>query len=486
MQFLFLKLPLLLIQAAFYLSVFLCPVLGVWLASSLVAYINGPILLAVFSGILLFPLIPILWDTRSQRKPKAAVLTWQDRITLRTLILNLLFIALLLMLRPQTSFLALSTRGDWFLDGMSGPRVELARQGIFRLASRLEGLYLAFHDNPFDQYADASQIRPGPVPPTAQPTRPSQPIPQPSLQPSLESGQPVLAGTGTSWPWTGAELHPAVVNMPAGVETSIESVAQYIASQESDPLLRVKALHDYVADRIAYDAPSYFAGLYPPQDAETVFQQRVAVCAGYAKLLEALGRAIGEEIVYVTGDARNATSDLDGQGHAWNAAKVNGQWHLIDATWDSGSVDLASGFTKSYRTDYLFPPPEVMGITHFPKEEAWQLRPQTIARGEFVRQPILRPQFFAEGMTLISPVRSQTDTVTDAIIQLQNPNQRWLLVSYNPKGSSQSERCTNGATQETQITCPLPHAGTYEVQLFSGEKQYGQFAYVGQVEFNRR
>ncbi|MEM6835496.1 MAG: transglutaminase domain-containing protein [Cyanobacteria bacterium P01_C01_bin.120] len=453
-----------LLRLVFYLAVFLTPILGVWLASSLVAYINGPTLLAVFSGLLLFPLLPIIWDSRGRQKRQSGILTWGDRITLRTLLLNLVFIGLLLALRPQTSFLALSTRGDWFLDGMSGPAVELARQGLFKLANGLEGLYLVFYDNPFDQYADTTQVQP---------------------QPTVES-EPRQAGQAKGWPWNDAGLHPAVVNMPANAETSIESVAQYIASQEKDPMLRIKALHDYVADRIAYDAPNYFARNYPPQDAETVFQRRVAVCAGYAKLLEALGQAIGEEIVYVTGDSRSSTSDLEGQSHAWNAAKIEGQWYLIDPTWDSGYVDRASGFTKSYKADYLFPPPEVMGISHFPEEQAWQLRSQPISRGEFLRQPMMRAQFFAEGMKLVSPARSQTDTNDSAVIQLQNPGQRWLLSSYALKGSAQSEHCTDSATQGPQITCPLPTAGTYEVSLFTSDDQSGSFEYVGQVEFNRR
>ncbi|TVP68125.1 MAG: hypothetical protein EA342_06840 [Leptolyngbya sp. LCM1.Bin17] len=50
MRFLFLKLPSLITRTLFYLAVFLTPVLGVWLASSLVAYVNGPTLLTAFSG----------------------------------------------------------------------------------------------------------------------------------------------------------------------------------------------------------------------------------------------------------------------------------------------------------------------------------------------------------------------------------------------------------------------------------------------------
>ena len=63
------------------------------------------------------------------------------------------------------------------------------------------------------------------------------------------------------------------------------------------PAGRLKAAHDWVADRIAYDAPAYAVHKYPPQDAETVFARRVGVCAGYAELLAALGplRAIRED-----------------------------------------------------------------------------------------------------------------------------------------------------------------------------------------------
>lgn len=458
--------------------VFLTPVLGVWLASSLVAYTNGPTWLAVFSGILLFPLIPIVWDLRGrkrrQRNPQ--ILTWGDRLILRTLLLNLAFLACLLALRPHASFLALSTRGDWMLDGRQGPQIEWVRRSLFKLANGLEWLYLAVNQNPYKQYADTRDIRPAPQP-SVQPSL--QPAPTPQPNPSHPSAQ-----TTPLWPMD-ATLHPAITNMPAGVETSIASVAQYIAQQEKDPFLRVKALHDYVADRVAYDAPAFFGQApRPPQDAETVFRTRKAVCAGYAKLLEALGQAIGEEIVYVVGDSRNQGSALNGASHAWNAAKIQGTWYLIDATWDSGYVEGTS-FTKKYSTSYLFPPPEVMVISHFPENSVWQLLAQPLSRGDFLRQPMLRPSFFAQGLKLVAPTRSQTDIQGQAVIQLENPKQRWLMASYGIKGSQQSDHCAEQTSQGSELTCSLPGAGTYEVQLFSGDQQYGQYEYVGQLEFNK-
>lgn len=485
-----LTLPFALIRLALILAVFCVPVLGFWLASSLAAYINASFWLVVGSGILFFPLMPIAWDLYANRKrPKQSrILSWGDRILLRTLVLNFAFIVCLLALRPQMAFLALSTRGDWMLAHQHGAPVEFVRTTLFGLANRLEWLYALVRPNPFEQYADRAetvQPSPSPSPTPSAPVRSSpQPQPNPSALPSPRSTPAPTSRQPDFWKQSPATVHPAVAKMPATVETSIASVAQYLAQQEQNPVLRVKALHDYVADRIAYDAPAYFAGQYPPQDAQTVFTRRTAVCAGYAKLLEALGQAIGMEIVYVVGDARTQTSDLSGQGHAWNAVQIEGQWHLIDVTWDSGSID-ASGFKKQYRADYLMPPPEVLAVSHFPKNPDWLLLPTPLSRGEFLRQPMLQPQFFSANLKLISPTRSQTDVQQTATVQLQNPQKRWLLAAVNRKGESQSTQCGTPSNSNTTIVCPLPGQGTYDVRLFSGQAQSGNYTHIAHLEFNR-
>ena len=94
-----------------------------------------------------------------------------------------------------------------------------------------------------------------------------------------------------------------MTSIPPEDETSIEGVGKYIAAHEHDPALRVKALHDYVANRAAYDGPAYRAGNIPIEDgdAQKTFERRLGVCAGYAQLLAALGKASGDEIVYLIG-----------------------------------------------------------------------------------------------------------------------------------------------------------------------------------------
>jgi hypothetical protein len=85
---------------------------------------------------------------------------------------------------------------------------------------------------------------------------------------------------------------------------------------------------------------------------------------------------------------------------------------------------------------------------------------------------------------LISPRRSQVDTNTNAVINLANPQKRWILASYRPKGSNDAQNCGQ-PVQDSQISCPLPSSGSYEVSLFTSTEAEGNFRYVGRLEFNK-
>jgi hypothetical protein len=263
------------------------PIIGFWLASSLAAYLGGPHWMAWTAGALLFPIIPGLWELRTwaDRDPeRESILTPLDRLSLRTFAVGLLFLAALLYLYPQTAFVSLSTRGDWMLDDIKGPRADTARRVLLASAGGLEWLYHATKKNPYKELIDekarqhaenATQQR-------------EQELAKHSKQTATKPGdfffkpEPVTQQDGTktslkeeshkpahpTWPWKQNTVHHAVATIPASVETSIDSVAHYLAEQETDPTLRIKALHDYVADRVAYDSDSLFAGRYPPQDAQ--------------------------------------------------------------------------------------------------------------------------------------------------------------------------------------------------------------------------
>ena len=450
------------------------PLVGVWVASSLAAHQNGNTAIGFIVGVLLFPVGPLLWELWASGK-KARKSKLLDRLILRTLFLNVLFLGVLLGTRPKLGFVALSTRGDWFLDGRSGPGVERARALAFAVAAKLEWLYLAVHENPYREPAKKTDDRkPAPV----------VPVPVVDAHPAhTTSGEP----TTLKWPQP-VTLHPIVAAIPPSAETSIGSVGYYIAEHVRDPAERVKALHDYVVDRIAYDVPALALPSIPQEDgnAEDVFRNHKGVCAGYAHLLAALGQVTGDEIIYVLGDARlDHKEDQGGAAHAWNAAKIGGRWYLIDPTWDAGAVGDGR-FTKGYRTEYLFTTPEVFSLDHFPDEERWQLRDKPISRGEFMRQPMMRPQFYAEGFELVAPDRSQVtiDSIFEA--QVRNTRARFMMADFIPKGGGESQRCSVDGDTVFTIHCTPARAGAYEVRLFSAAERYTTYWSVGRIDVNRR
>ena len=441
--------------------VVLTPLLGVWVASSLAAYRNGPVWAVCLAGFALFPLLPVAWElrvawrrrARGDQRPRA--LTLRDRVVLRTLAINLLFLGLLLGLAPKAAFTALAARGDWMLDGHDDTRSQRARRWIFRTAGYLEWLYRAANKNPYRAYAD------GAAPET----------------PQAASRDP------RAWPLAPA-LHPLIATIPASVETSPEAVARYLAERESDPLLRVKALHDYVADRVAYDVASYRARRFPPQDAATVFRTRLSVCAGYAALFDAMARSVGVTSAVVVGDARGHAGEPP-ESHAWNAVKVNGRWLLLDATWDAGTTD-ATAFHKQYRTDYLFAPPEVFGVEHFPDDARWQLRERPLGRGEFLRQPWLEPGFFVAGMSVIDPDRAQIDIDDEALVRVRNPNGWNVSATYSPLAGGERKRCEVDGDRVTTARCAIEREGQYVVTLYAAPGDARSFPSVATFQVNRR
>lgn len=492
--------------------------IGVWLSSSLAAYLNGPLWLAYALGLLAFPVLPVAWELRAAARRRKSGTTrkpfftaW-DRVVLRTLAVNVLVVAVLLARWPTSAFAALATRGDWFLEGRTSREAAGLRTVLFRTAGGLEWLYRATHGNPNDKYlthtktADG-QPQPAPVPiadtaghpslsvsdfvggtgggtgggtdpgsvawPSPAPPAPAEDADEEVKLQRLADGTPV-------WPLP-AEMHPAVSGLPSAAESSIASVARYIAQQETDPWLRVKALHDYVADRVSYDAEAYRSGSYPPQDAETVFRTRRSVCAGYANLMAALGQGTGDEIVVVGGDARTDGRGLTGEGHAWNAARIGGRWVLLDATWDAGFLKDGQ-FVKRYSTEFLFTPPEVQGLSHFPDEEQWQLRHPTLSRGDFLRQPLMRPRFYAEGFTLVSPDRPQVTVDRTLEASLRNPRQRYVLAHYQRRDGGVTADCDVAQGPSVSVRCDLPEEGTYRVVLFSNRQRHGTYQQVGEIE----
>lgn len=92
---------------------------------------------------------------------------------------------------------------------------------------------------------------------------------------------------------------------------------------------RAKVVHDWVAENIAYNYADMSTSIERCEGtfrnhAEQVLKNHRGVCRGYAHLTELMMRVIEIPCVY---------TGLN--GHAVNAIFMNGDWFLIDTTWDS-------------------------------------------------------------------------------------------------------------------------------------------------------
>jgi hypothetical protein len=461
----------------------LIPLFGFWLASSLAAYNNATQWLSLLVGLALFPILPVGWELlyawRRKRNPKPApaILTRLDRLVLRTLIINGLFLGGMMWQARAESCRALAVRGDWMLDGYNGPIASTVRGWMLGFADQLDK-----RTNKNDNAYGKSDKAPENVKPP--PPEPTTPTPDRPLDPSAPTPDEPVRPPG-SWPLPTA-VNPLVTAISVDEQHSVEAVGQYFAARITDKKELVKALHDYVMLRLSYDhdalklieAKDY--AKVPDQTADAVFASRTGVCEGYARLMVALGKAAGVEIAYVTGSIRDTehrltqTDDpwdtsiqeaLEGVGHAWNAVKISDAWYLMDVTWDDSK-------DNEPKSTFLFTPPKLMALDHFPDDPKWQLLETPLSLGDFVRQPMMLPTSGELGITLVSPTRSQVTVDGELVIALDNPYRAKLMARAIRDGSAkdaEGEACEVTEGAQTEITCILGE-GEYEIRMYGTAK----------------
>lgn len=70
--------------------------------------------------------------------------------------------------------------------------------------------------------------------------------------------------------------------------------------------------------------------------------------------------------------------------HVWNAIFLEGQWQLIDVTWDAGLWVQQDEQNRDRKDHYFLPPPAIFIKDHLPALPMWQLRNQIMGPEDFV------------------------------------------------------------------------------------------------------
>jgi hypothetical protein len=107
------------------------------------------------------------------------------------------------------------------------------------------------------------------------------------------------------------------------------------------------AIHDYVVLNARYTLTSDNPALKDAlSKAEGVLLYGMGTCASYAGSVYLLLNMAGIECLYVSGTGTNGAGVRE--GHAWNKAKLGGEWYNIDATWDDPVPDKAGAVSRAF------------------------------------------------------------------------------------------------------------------------------------------
>lgn len=211
--------------------------------------------------------------------------------------------------------------------------------------------------------------------------------------------KPALAVVGS------AELERHALAAPAAVESSVPALAAYLASAAKTEGDKAWAIFRWIGDRVSYDIDAYLAGRMRDENAtaEQVLARRTSICDGYAVLFQELARHAGLQAIKLSGYAKAygvlAQSVFDSENHAWNLARIEGVWRIVDPTWGAGYIN-GDRYKKKLDPLYFFAEPQQIKFTHWSQDATWRsVAVAGISKAEFESMPQVDPGLFHAGVS---------------------------------------------------------------------------------------
>lgn len=270
---------------------------------------------------------------------------------------------------------------------------------------------------------------------------------------------------------------------PPEVESDVAKLAAYLVRPARSDQEKVRALFRWTADRIAYDSATIRAGGHPGEKVEDTLRRRLAVCAGYARLMEVLGEKAGLDIKYVRGKTRGYNPlETDPRGHAWNSVLLPEGWCLMDATWAAGSVDDAGVFKKRFDEGYFLARPSEMINSHFPDDERWQMLDTPLSHAQFLDRPRYTPHFYRVNVQLPKNLgarwtQSQMTLMVDPKLEVS------ATLSRESTEIKHRSVLVERRGEEVELSLRPPEAGDYKLRIFAGNDQGEGVPCVVEMEY---
>ena len=198
--------------------------------------------------------------------------------------------------------------------------------------------------------------------------------------------------------------HTRMGDFMDGVQSAVAELNEQTLGMDMEQ--KIKRIHDYICQRVTYrndntlwvhSAASLFL------DADPAF-----VCEGYAKSMKIFCYYMGINCACVSGTARGTSSGTPG-AHMWNYVQMDdGNWYLVDATWDDVGTSPSSRYLlvgRATKGQYITIGEERVEYTSFSTTSAETAGPVFIL-------PVLAEESYADNKGKNEPAVTFVPTVT--------------------------------------------------------------------------
>ena len=198
--------------------------------------------------------------------------------------------------------------------------------------------------------------------------------------------------------------HTRMGDFMDGVQSAVAELNEQTLGMDMEQ--KIKRIHDYICQRVTYrndntlwvhSAASLFL------DADPAF-----VCEGYAKSMKIFCYYMGINCACISGTARGTSSGTPG-AHMWNYVQMDdGNWYLVDATWDDVRTPPSSRYLlvgRSTKGQYITIGEERVEYTSFSTTSAETAGPVFIL-------PVLAEESYADNKVKNEPAVTSAPTVT--------------------------------------------------------------------------
>ena len=254
--------------------------------------------------------------------------------------------------------------------------------------------------------------------------------------------------------------HTRMGDFMDGVQSAVAELNEQTVGMDMEQ--KIKRIHDYICQRVTYrndntlwvhSAASLFL------DADPAF-----VCEGYAKSMKIFCYYMGINCACISGTARGTSSGTPG-AHMWNYVQMDdGNWYLVDATWDDVGIPPSSRYLlvgRATKGQYITIGEERVEYTSFSTTSAETVGPVFIL-------PVLAEESYADNKGKNEPTVTSAPTVTPTAAVSAAPTPT-ASVTATPTVSAEPTPTVSVEPKPTASAEPTPTASAEPTPTASAE-----------------